>query len=64
MASSVCFEGASHGDGSFRHPGHTLCRKVSVYWSGIAIFLAEVCLVCLKGASHRDVSFEHTEHAF
>ena len=37
-------------------------RKVSVYWSCIAIFLAEVCFVCLTEASHRDVSFEHTDN--
>ena len=62
--SSVCFEGASHGDVSFRHPEHTLWQKIGAHWRGIAIFLAEVCFVCLKGASHRDVSFEQTDNAF
>ena len=63
-ASSVCFEGAPHGDVSFEHIEHTLWRKVSAYCSCIAIFLAEVCIVCSKEASHRDVSFEHTAQEF
>ena len=50
--SSVCFKGASRGDVSFKHTDHTLWRKVSAYWSCIAVFLAEVCFVCLKEASH------------
>ena len=29
--SSVCFEGASHGDVSFEHTQRTLWRKVSEY---------------------------------
>ena len=37
--------GSSHGV-SFRHTEHTLWRKVSAYWSGIAIFVAELCFVC------------------
>ena len=62
--SSVCFNGTSHGDVSFGHTEHTLWRKMSAYWSCIAIFLAEVCFVCSKEASIRDVSFEHTDIAF
>ena len=53
------------GDASFQHTEHTLWRKISAYWSCIAIFLArEVCFVCLKETSYRDVSFEHTDNAF
>ena len=33
---------------SFEHTEHTLWRKISAYWSRIAIFPAEVCFVCLK----------------
>ena len=57
-------EGASYGDVPFKHKEHTLWRKVSAYWSCIAIFQAEVCFVCFKDVSHRDVSFEHTDNAF
>ena len=42
--SSVCLSGATHGNVSFEHTEHTLWRKMSAYWSCIAIFLAEVCL--------------------
>ena len=49
---------------SFKHTEHTLWRKVSAYWSCIAILQAEVCFVCLKEASHRDVSFDHKDNAF
>ena len=46
--SSVCSSGASHGDVLIEHIQHTLWRKISAYWSCIAIFRAEVCLFAQK----------------